>query len=199
MARPPKDKVNTDGGANEWLPVSLKFLRSRACAELSPHALKMLIDLCAQLARNGGRNGDLSMPSASMALRGWASETTARAALGELEALGLVVVSRRGDRRRCTLYAVTLWPLSCDRKKIDIGPGAYSTTDWRGEDGARLDPPTPGRPAQWSTLRPRPTSRPRDQCPRSGGKSNDMPPLRGHSTHRAPTYAPAAGAKGPVS
>lgn len=199
MARPSKDRVTTDGGNNDWLPVSLKFLRSRACAELSPHALKMLIDLCAQLARNGGRNGDLSMPKSLMELRGWASETTARAALVELEALGLVVVSRRGDRRRCTLYAVTLWPLACERKKIDIGTGAYSTTDWRGEDGSRLDPPTPGRPAQWSTLRPRPTARPRDQCDRGGGKAGDMQQQGRYSTRKAPAYAASGDAKAALS
>ena len=52
-----------------WLPVPLEFLRSRACAELSPHAAKLLLDLMALLGPNATRNGDLSLAPKAMKAR----------------------------------------------------------------------------------------------------------------------------------
>lgn len=89
----------------------LDFLRSRAWAELSPHAAKMLFDLCGGLGPNAKGNGDISAAPAIMRPKGWSSTATRVAALRELEDVGLIAVTKRGNRRVCTLYAVTLWPL----------------------------------------------------------------------------------------
>jgi hypothetical protein len=115
----------------------------------------MLLELVAQLAPNAGRNGDLSMPSARMKLRGWASETTARAALQELESAGLVMVTRRGGKRTCALYAVTLWPLACDRSKLDVPGLVVPTWEWRAGGASAQREPTENEPARWSSLRPK--------------------------------------------
>jgi hypothetical protein len=192
VGRPDKraaDKVNTDG---PWLGLSLRFLRSKACAELSPHGLKMLIDLCSQLAPNAGRNGDLSMAPCTMKARGWKSEASARSALMELQDAGLVVVSRQGQKRKCTLYAVTLWPLACDLSKIEIKHMAYTRTDWRGAGDARAVEPTEAQPATWRALRARVANQ--YQIPRSGCKGIDIHPQRADSEPHAASYAPAADA-----
>ena len=136
-----------------WIAMPLDFLRSRAWCELSPHASRMLMDLCSALGPNAKGNGDLSAAPAVMAPKGWASSGTKAAALKELELAGLVAITRQGGRRRCTLYAVTLWPLDCDPGKIEVSPGAFTTLDWEGPKGERAKPPTITEPAAWKAVR----------------------------------------------
>lgn len=58
-----RDRTKKHGVAvqGSWLPMPLAFLRSRACASLSPHGIKLLIDVLALLGPNATRNGDLSL------------------------------------------------------------------------------------------------------------------------------------------
>ena len=53
-------KKNPVAVRGAWLPMPLKFLRTRACASLSPQASKMLLDMCMQLGPNAANNGSLS-------------------------------------------------------------------------------------------------------------------------------------------
>lgn len=86
-----------------WLPVSLEFMRSRACAELSPHAAKLLLDLMALLGPNATRNGDLSLSPKAMKARGWSGRETLRMAVAELLEHGLLAQTRQGSRRVCEI------------------------------------------------------------------------------------------------
>ena len=131
-----------------WVPVPLDFLRSRACAELSPLALKLLIDLLALLGPNARGNGDLSLTFKSMRARGWKSNFSLHAALNELMEFGLVAKTRQGSRLGCSLFAVTLYPLDCDLGKLDVSPGCYLRTDYM-QGGALAIPPTEDSPAEW--------------------------------------------------
>jgi hypothetical protein len=146
------DKVTVDG---DWLPVPLRFLQSRACAELSPHALKLFVDLMSLLKPNAGMNGDLWADPDLLRARGWTSEATRQAAMRELRAAGLVVITRRRRGRRCELIALTLWPLACDQRKLDQIRLQHTTKDYRGSGDAQLAPPTATAPAQWRKARPR--------------------------------------------
>lgn len=174
-----------------WVPVPLNFLRALACARLSPLAVKLLVDLWSALGPNAAGNGDLSAPPSAMRLRGWASNATLAAAMRELIDAGLVIVTRRGDRRRCTLYAVTLWPLQCDMSKLDHGPGSYSSTDWAAR-GREL--PSKAEPATWN--RPRKTT---SSLPAAGEPPRVVPPSRGNPQALARSNAPVTGAKGGLS
>lgn len=135
-----------------WLPISLDFLRSRACAELSPHAAKLLLDVLALLGPNAARNGDISLTPKLMTVRGWSGRDTLGAAVRELIGHGLLVQTRQGSRLDCSLYACTLFPLDCDMRRLDIGPGSYRTTDWMC-GGDLADPPTETRKARWRRAR----------------------------------------------
>lgn len=148
-----KSRKNPVTVAGPWIPLPLEFLRSRACNELSPLALKMLLDLCSQLGPNAKGNGDLSAAPALMVPKGWTSNSNRTAALESLESAGLLMITRPGDRRCCTLYAVTLWPLNCDLSKLTYGPGAYSTQDWRQGCEMKASPPCEKGPAVWRPLR----------------------------------------------
>ena len=145
-----KDRVTVVG---PWFPMPIEFLRSRACAELSPHGVKMFLDLCSCLGPNARGNGDLSAAPGIMRPRGWTSTATRVAALKELENAELLTVTKHGNRQAPTLYAITLWPLSCDLSKLEHGPGSYSSSDWRRSGGDREERPTGEKPAVWAALR----------------------------------------------
>lgn len=142
-----------------WLPVPLAFLKSRACAELSPHASKLLFELLALMGPNATNNGDLSLSPKTMKARGWSSRATLRSAVEELVEAGLIIQTHqgtrtvqtfRGSRLDCSLYAVTLFPLQCDLKKLDISPGTYKRSEYEKSGAA---PPTLSNPAVWRRAR----------------------------------------------
>lgn len=168
-----EDRVGVDG---PWIGLPLRFLQSRACAELSPHALKLLVDLMSMLKPNAGQNGDI-WPSADMLeARGWASEASRAAAMRELRETGLVVITRRRSGRRCELIALTLWPLRCDTKKLDNVRLPYTVSDYRGASGEMLAPPTQQHPARWRKTRPAVAEK--IGAPRSGSEKPVDPPQR---------------------
>lgn len=184
------DTVNTDG---PWLAFPTRFLGSRACAQLSPLALKMLIDLCAQLRPNAHGNGDLSAAPSVMRARGWRSNATRQAALDELIAARIVCMTRQGGRRQCSLYAVTFWPMACDFSKLDHGPGLYAVTHWRGTGDAPISRPSDEQPASWATPRKSETAR-----PATGQPQAVMTPPRGKRAQGPPPYDPATGSIQPI-
>ena len=174
-----------------WFAMSLAFLQSTACARLSPIAVKMFIDMCAQLGPGARGNGDLSCARSTMAPRGWTSNETRQAALQELEAAGLLVVTRRGGRNRCALYALTLWPLDCDLSKLEVGPGAYTTLDWERGGAER---PSDDKPAAWRSQRASnpiadASAAPSDRTAKARPKNDSPDPTIG-STPNALTRSP---------
>ena len=187
-------KKNPVTVAGPWFAMPLDFLRSRAWAELSPHAAKMLFDLCAGLGANAKGNGDLSGAPTIMAPKGWCSNATRVAALQELESARLISITRRGNRRLCALYAVTLWPLHCDLSKLDHGPGSYTTTDWQTAGADRSKTPTTDSPAKWKPLRKNTIGLPAAEQPPA-----DINPPRDNLPARQCSYVPATGSIGPVS
>lgn len=147
-----RTKKHSIAVSGAWLPVPLEFLRSRACAELSPHAAKLLLDLMALLGPNATRNGDLSLAPKAMKARGWSGRETLRMAVAELLSHGLLAQTRQGSRRDCSLYALTLYPVNCEVDKLDFGagPGSYTTQDWRAHGDSM---PTEAKPAMWRRAR----------------------------------------------
>jgi len=189
-ARDPRRNKSAVTVRGAWLPMSLEFLRSRAWADLSPHAAKMLLDLCSGLGANAKGNGDLSAAPAIMRPRGWSSDATRTAALHELERAELILITRRGNRRQCALYAVTLWPLDCDQSKLEHGPGAFTTSDWTRVSADRAERPTMQAPAKWK--RPRKSE---DGAPVAGQPQSVMRPPRANVDSLEPRFDPVTGAK----
>lgn len=136
--------------AGTWVPLGLTFLRSRACAELSPHGAKLLLDLLSLLGPNAVKNGDLSLAPRVMNVRGWSGRETLRSAVCELIEHDLLVQTKQGGRKDCSLYALTLFPLDCDLRKLDVGPGCYTSRDW---EAGGLNAPTEENPATWRRAR----------------------------------------------
>jgi hypothetical protein len=170
-----------------WAPLPLDLLRSRRMAELSPYAAKLLLDLISQFRSGDYGNGDVAATFDGMRVRGWTSKATLQAALRELLDSGLLIVTRQGGRRVCTLYALTPWPLHCDLTKLDCGPGAYSTNSWRA-DPVKAASPTVKCPANWNSPR-------RNANPAPAAVSIDqfVVSLRGQAPALEPRYGPVMG------
>lgn len=81
------------------------YFQSSEYAELSPRAVKLLIDLYCQY--RGKNNGDLCATYSMMKKVGWSSNDQLQKALAELLATGWIIVARRGGRRIPHLYALT--------------------------------------------------------------------------------------------
>lgn len=194
-----RDRARKASGRNSvtvmglWFPMPLEFLLSRVCASLSPHAVKMFIDLCSQLKANGYGNGDLSAAPAVMRPRGWTSNTTRLAALAELVEVGVLSVTRQGGRRNCSLYAITLWPIQCSLDKLDHGPGSYTQQDWRRALNGAPERVNADNPAQWAKTRRKNAL----ACPDAGQPPSGLNPLRDNPAPAAQPFEPAAGSKQP--
>lgn len=121
-----RHKGNRIGEGFVALPYSV--LNSPLFLALSPHALKLLLDVAAQY--RGDNNGDLSAAWKLMQPRGWRSEATLHKAKHELLDAGFLFEARKGYRpNTCSLFALTWFALD-DNPKFDAGAKARFT---RGE------------------------------------------------------------------
>jgi hypothetical protein len=105
-------------GGSGFLPLTLPALHSQALTSLSPHAGKLLFDLCSQWRL--GHNGDLSAAWTTLQPRGWKSKETLQKALNELRASGLIVLTRQGGRHLCSLYGLGWLAIDGCGGKLDI-------------------------------------------------------------------------------
>lgn len=194
MARGKKQPngVAVDG---QWIAVPVSFLASRACAELSPLASKMLLLLMGELRSNHFGNGRLDAHADRLRRYGWTSKESARAALRELEEASLIVRTQQGHKGQMSLFGVTLFPMHCEPRGLDVGPGAWRVSDWRENVGAEL-PPTDESPAQWR--RPRGGEK-RNPIPRSGGALPECAPVAGEQMPPRLACSPVAGPQTQVS
>jgi hypothetical protein len=118
-----RHKSNRIGEGFVAMPYSV--LNSPLFLALSPHALKLLIDVAAQY--RGDNNGDLSAAWKLMQPRGWRSEATLHKAKHELLNAGFLYEARKGHRPNvCSLFALT-WFAFDDNEKFDAGARAGFT------------------------------------------------------------------------
>ena len=126
---------------------------SPAFVALSPHAVKLLMELLAQY--KGDNNGNLTLAWSIVSKRGWRSRTTLWRCKSELIEAGFVYVTRMGHMpSTCELLALTWFPLDVS-PKFDEGalhgfvskayarprhyplPTIKPTTDWTLPNGGR--------------------------------------------------------------
>lgn len=123
------------------------LLESKVYVGLSAYAVKLLTDLLAQF--KGFNNGDLCLAWSIMEKRGWKSRDTLDRARKELLDVELILVSRRGDRKRPNLYALTFFAIDECGGKLDIKPTEKPTSRWRLHEPfppikTRISPPPSG-------------------------------------------------------
>jgi hypothetical protein len=120
-------KKKREGGG--FVPMPHVVIRSLSWSKLSPHAIKLLIDLLAQY--KGDNNGDLALAWTTMVERGWKSRDTLNKARKELLDEGWIVLARQGGRHQCSLYAVTFYAIDYCKGKLEIQATASPPGCWR--------------------------------------------------------------------
>ena len=105
------------------------YFTSPQYAQLSPRALKVLIDLLTQY--RGQNNGDLVATWPIMKKLGWTSYDQLYKGIAELKERGWIEISRQGDNRRPTLYALTFLPINECGGKLDIPVTKTASHLWK--------------------------------------------------------------------
>ena len=96
---------------------------------LSPRATKLLIDLLAQY--RGYNNGDLCAPLSLMRERGWNSSDQLQKAKNEVIEKDVIIVTRQGGLNKCSLYAVTWFPIDECNGKLDVASTTTAPVNWK--------------------------------------------------------------------
>ncbi len=121
MAYPKKSKAERQRckwGGGPFSAIPRVFAQSEVMAGLSPFACKLLFDLLAQYT--GFNNGDFAITWSKMQGRGWNSKATLGKATNELLDKGIAIRTRRGGRRRCHLYALSIYDIDECKGKLDV-------------------------------------------------------------------------------
>lgn len=112
-----------------FFPLDKAMLKSPEWASLTSHTVKLIVDLGVQY--QGNNNGDLCAAWSVMRPRGWRSPATLNRSLKDAKGKGFVEVSRQGGRNKCSLYALTFFPVNECGGKLDIKHAITATHAWR--------------------------------------------------------------------
>lgn len=112
-----------------FTPLVHEYFLTQQFANLSPRAVKLLIDVYLQY--RGHNNGDLCASWSVMRKRGWTSKDQLGKALAELEATGWLIRTRQGSINRPTLYAVTFRGINHCGGKLDCIADPRPTHRWK--------------------------------------------------------------------
>ncbi len=112
---------------NSFIALPHNIIEHENWANLSPRAVKLLIDLYGQY--RGANNGDLCMVWSLMWKRGWTSRDQLSKARKELLDKGWIVLTRQGGKNRPSLYAVTFKPIDECKGKLDR-PSSNTALRW---------------------------------------------------------------------
>ena len=96
---------------------------------LSCRATKLLIDLLAQY--RGHNNGDLAATLKMMQERGWNSSDQLQKAKNEVIEKDVIIVTRQGGINKCSLYAVTWFPIDECNGKLDVASTTTAPVNWK--------------------------------------------------------------------
>lgn len=125
-----RKKATGRSESGSFLALPHHLLESDNYKKLSPHAIKLLIDMAMQF--RGTNNGDLQAVLSLMQKRGWRSSATLFKSLRELEYRGFIEKTRQGGQNRCNLYAITWRPIDeCPRADLDTRPTRVASNDWK--------------------------------------------------------------------
>lgn len=112
------------------------ILRSDEFGRLSPKAVKLLVELAGLY--KGDNNGDLSAAYSVLKERGWRSAGTLADAIRELRESRFLLTTRHGGKHRCSLYAITWWPIDECKGKLEVPSSRQASHAWKNENGSRI-------------------------------------------------------------
>jgi hypothetical protein len=105
------------------------MLTDPALLSLSGKACKLLLYLAGQY--RGDNNGDLQATYKLAAAAGWTSKANLASAIAELEEACFIERTRQGGRHRCSLFALTWFPINDCDGKLDVRASRVASNAWR--------------------------------------------------------------------
>ncbi|MEW8202723.1 MAG: hypothetical protein AB2764_11535 [Candidatus Thiodiazotropha endolucinida] len=129
-----REKAKNRREQGPFVPLPCSVLNHDNFKKLSSKAVKLLMDMVAQLRfKNGGtvNNGDISAAMTIMKDRGWSSKESLDYALRELMYYGFVKITRQGGRHKASLYAVTWWAIDECNGKLDVKETRKPSNEWK--------------------------------------------------------------------
>lgn len=142
-------RVKGRNPSGRFIRIPYDAWRSPAFASLTPHALKLLIDIAG--CYNGKNNGDLSAAFSVLSReRYWKSRDTLGKAVAELLRTGFLIRTRRGKRlcgkHEPSLYAVTWWAIDpSDKHNMQTATPPHN---WKRQIAKPSTPAVSGMPRQ---------------------------------------------------
>lgn len=130
-------RVKDKGIKGSFIALPWSVVDSSNFAELSPAAVKLLLDMARQF--KGFNNGDLVACFSYMKKRGWKSTATLARALKELKGKGFICETRKGRQNVCSLYGVT-WQKLNPSKEQQIKPADFPYRSYAKEHKTKIFP-----------------------------------------------------------
>jgi hypothetical protein len=100
-----------------FVQIYFRITDSVEFGELSGNACKLLLEIARQY--RPGRNGDISVPWSLLKCRGWRSQGTVADSKRELLERGWIIETRKGGKNKCSLYAITYYPIDESDKHLE--------------------------------------------------------------------------------
>ena len=123
-----REKFKCKWGGGEFNALPRRFAQSQVMRNLDPYSCKLFMGLQAQY--NGFNNGDMCITWSIMEKDGWRSRSTLQKAKQRLLDLDVIVCTRMGTRRRCALYALTIYDIDECHGKHDAQPTSSPPNSW---------------------------------------------------------------------
>ena len=106
---------------------------------VSPTATRLLVCLASQFNAGNENNGNLCAAQSVMKKYGW-KDSTRKRAIKELEDSGLIIKTRQGHKKRCSLYALSWLPINeCQGKWLEVFPTSKAPRNYIGEWREKLN------------------------------------------------------------
>lgn len=130
---------DVDGGQALVIPLSL--FRHENFTRLTPHGLKLLMDLCRQYT--GFNNGYLWAGWALLKDQGWNSKETLNNAILECEHYRLITRTKQGGKNKPNYHGLTWWRIhEIAKRPLDTFPSLAPSNDWK-EQRPAFEKPLP--------------------------------------------------------
>jgi hypothetical protein len=125
-------KKTGKGADHSYIQMFHFVMKSPEWGDLDGYEVKLLMELAKEY--KGNNNGDLSAAFSVLKSRGWRSSATLNRRLRGLVEKGWLLVTRHGGSHRCSLYAITWWPLNECSNKTLYGTELRARNTWRKND-----------------------------------------------------------------
>lgn len=129
-------KMTGKGASPSFVQLPHFLLRSREFIELDPHAKSLMLYMASKY--NGHNNGDFACPVNRYKEAGFKSPATLQKARRTLIESRWAVVTRQGQRRRCSLYGLTIWPIDDCDGKIEWPSERKASHSWKTQSDRHL-------------------------------------------------------------